>query len=195
MAKEIISLDCLIVLGARLNPEGRPGRIARMRLLHALEVWRAQGAGAFLLITGGPSHPAGVTEARAMADFALGWVADNWGPRDRERLAASLVLEEVSLSTQDSAENTLPLILRLEVQTLGLVSDTLHLKRARRLFRRHFRPHPLIIHKVPVPGVIRHYWQNRRYLWLTKMVLRETGAWLKLLARRTLPGRRPKIQK
>ena len=38
MPVESLALDCLIVLGARLNQEGRPGRIARMRVEHALHL-------------------------------------------------------------------------------------------------------------------------------------------------------------
>jgi hypothetical protein len=64
--------------------------------------------------------------------------------------------------------------------------------RAHYLFRRHYRQHPLSLNPLPVPGVIRHYWQNRRYLWLTRMALRETGAWLKILARHSRPRRRIK---
>ena len=75
---------------------------------------------------------------------------------------------------------------------MGLVSDALHMHRAHYLFRRHYRQHPVSLHPLPVPGVIRHYWQNRRYLWLTRMALRETGAWLKILARRSRPRRRIK---
>lgn len=187
MSKEKPIPDCLIVLGARLNPEGRPGRIARLRLTHALEVWQEQGGEAYILITGAPTHHTPVTEARAMADYALNWVAENWGPEQRNRVASCLILEEASHSTRDSAVNTLPLVLEFNLKTVGLVSDVLHLKRVRHLFHRHFRGHPVTLHPCPVPGVIRHYWQNRRYLWLLKMALRETGAWLKVLARRARP--------
>lgn len=179
-------LDGLIILGARLNPEGQPGRIARLRLTHALTCWQALGGLPFLLLTGGPSRqPAGVaaTEARAMADFALAWGEDQGGHELRSRVAGRLILEEASLSTQASAQNTLPLVLALNLKEVGLVSDALHLKRALFLFRRHFRRQPVRLHPLPAPGVVSHYWRHRRYLWLTKMLLRESGAWLKTLAR------------
>ncbi len=179
------SLHCLIVLGARINPEGKPGRIARMRLEHALALWQKGGGASCLILTGGCSRPGlAVSEARAMADFALERVEQKWGPELRERLESSLVLEEGSLTTRESAANTLPLVLDRNFAAVGLVSDSLHLRRARYLFRRHFRRHPVVLHPLPVPGVIRHYWQNRRYLWLSKMALREAVAWLKVLARR-----------
>jgi hypothetical protein len=186
-----LSLDCLIVLGARLNQEGRPGRIARMRVEHALHLWQAAGATCRLLITGGCSREGlNVSEARAMADHALDLAESSWGPEFRERLGTCLVLEEVSRTTWDSARHTLPLVLDWQFGAVGLVSDSLHLRRAHYLFRHHYRPHLVRLHPLPVPGVWRHYWQNRRYLWLTKMTLRESGAWLKVLTHRTRPRRK-----
>jgi hypothetical protein len=188
MSKENPSLDCLIVLGARINPEGRAGRIARMRMEHALHLWREGGATCFLILTGGCSRAGlAVSEARAMADYALDRVEEHWGAEFRERLEACLFLEESSLNTLDSACNTLPLVRDRNLDAVGLISDSLHLRRAHYLFRRHYRRHPIVLHPLPVPGVIRHYWQHRRYLWLTKMALREAAAWLKVLAHRPWP--------
>ena len=179
-------MDCLIVLGARLNPQGKPGRVARMRLTHALEVWRARGPGALILITGGFSGGHAVSEARAMADWALNWVETNWGLEMRDQLRPCLLLEEAGRNTAASARHTLPLIKELNFQSVGLVSDALHIRRVCYLFRRHFRAHGIALHPFPVPGVLRHYWRKRRYLWLGKMALREGGAWLKALAGRAL---------
>jgi len=179
------SLDCLIVLGARINPEGRPGRIARLRVEHALKIWQERGATGCLILTGGCSREGlKVSEARVMADYALEQAEEYWGLELRERLAACLILEEASRTTWESACHTLPLVRDRNLTTVGLVSDALHLRRAHALFHRRYRLHPVRLHPIPVPGVIRHYWQNRRYLWLTRMALRETGAWLKYLARR-----------
>jgi hypothetical protein len=186
MPKQTPPLPCLIVLGARINQEGRPGRIARMRVEHALKIWREEGATGFLILTGGCSREGlTVSEARAMADYALDRAEAHGGPGLRERLGACLLLEEASLTTSDSACHTLPLLLDLDIGAVGLISDALHLRRAHFLFRRHYRGHPIKLHTLPVPGVIRHYWRNRRYLWLTRMAIRETGAWLKVLTRRS----------
>jgi uncharacterized SAM-binding protein YcdF (DUF218 family) len=186
MPKQTPPLPCLIVLGSRLNQEGRPGRIARMRVEHALQIWREGGSSGYLILTGGCSREGlTVSEARAMADYALERAEEHGGPELRDRLGACLLLEEASYTTWDSAYHTLPLVLDLDLDTVGLVSDPLHIRRAHYLFRRHYRQHPIRLHPLPVPGVIRHYWRNRRYLWLTKMALRETGAWFKVLTRRT----------
>jgi uncharacterized SAM-binding protein YcdF (DUF218 family) len=182
-------LDALIILGARLNAQGQPGRIGRMRLAHAVQVWQGQGANAQVIITGGPTHGTGLTEARAMADFALALAEAQWGQETRHRLAERLLLEEQSKSTHDSARHTLPLIQELRLRDVGLISDGLHIRRAHYLFRRHYRRHGVNLHPLPVPGVLKVYWQNRRYLWLTKMALREGGAWLKVLARRAMDWR------
>ena len=193
MPEKSLSLPCLIVLGSRLNPEGRVGRIGRMRVEHALEIWREGGATGFLILSGGCSREGlDISEARAMANHALDRVSSLWGPELRERLEACLVLEEASRTNWESACHTLTLVRDLDISTVGLVSDSLHMRRAQALFRRHYRLHPIRLHPLPVPGVIRHYWRHRRYLWLTRMALRETGAWLKFLAHRSWPRRRKK---
>ncbi|MBM4274241.1 MAG: YdcF family protein [Deltaproteobacteria bacterium] len=181
-----MTLDCLIVLGASLNPQGKPGRLAKMRLLHALEVWRSRCPGAFFIISGGVVGGNQVSEARAMAEWALNWVGENWGAGVREQLRSCLLLEEASRNTAASAVHTLPLLKKLNLKSVGLVSDALHLRRARYLFRRHFRGRRIALHSCPAPGIYRSYWVQRRYLRLGKMFLREGGAWLKALARRTL---------
>lgn len=179
-------LDGIIVLGARLNAQGQPGRIGRLRLVHALTLWQEQGAEAYVIITGGPTHGTEATEARAMADFALAWAENTWGAEMRARLADRLILEEKSHNTLASARHTLPVIQELNLANVALISDGLHIRRVHYLFRRHFRHHQINLHPMPVPGVMKVYWQNRRYLWLTKMALREGGAWLKVLARRAV---------
>jgi uncharacterized SAM-binding protein YcdF (DUF218 family) len=183
-------LDCLIVLGARLNPKGQPGRVARLRLLHALQLWREHRPGCQILLTGGQRPGTAGSEARAMAGWSLNWVAENWGAGVREELAACLVLEEASLNTAASAANTLPLVQGLERRAVGLVSDRLHLRRAHYLFRRHFARHGITVHPLPARGLLQHYWRQRRYLWLTKMALREGGAWLKVWGNLVLGQRR-----
>jgi len=185
MSEKFLGLDGLIVLGARLNQEGRPGRIARMRVEHAIRLWHARGASCRILLTGGCSREGlAVSEARAMADYAIERAAMYWEPDIHERLETCLVLEEASRTTRDSARHTLALVRDLNLAAVGLVSDALHLRRAHFLFRRHYKNHPVLLHPLPVPGVFRHYWYNRRYLWLLKMMLRESGAWVKVLARR-----------
>jgi uncharacterized SAM-binding protein YcdF (DUF218 family) len=175
------SFDALIVLGARLNQRDEPGRVARARLVHALNLWRHCGGAGYVLVTGGVRPGRGCSEARAMADWALNWTAANWGEEARAALQACLVLEEASRSTAASARHTLPLARELGSRSVGLVSDSLHMRRAHLLFKRQFAPRGITVHPLPARGLVRHYWQQRRYLWLGKMALREGGAWLKVL--------------
>ncbi|MFZ5451297.1 MAG: YdcF family protein [Thermodesulfobacteriota bacterium] len=177
------SLEALIVLGGRVGADGYPGRPARLRLIHALNLWREQHPQALLLLSGGQNRGACVSEARAMADWSLNWVAENWGNEARERLAPLLVLEEASRNTQASAVNVLALLQQLGLQRVGLVTDHLHMRRAHYLFRRQARTRLHALHPLPYPGLLRDYWRRRRFLRLGKMLLREGGAWVKVLVR------------
>ncbi len=178
-------LEALIVLGGRVGADGYPGRPTRLRLLHALSLWREHYPGAYLLLSGGRNKGAPVSEARAMATWSLAWVEEHWGPAERERLAALLLLEETSRNTAAAAQNALALAERQGFKRLGLVTDHLHMRRAHYLFRRHLPYRHLSLHPLPFSGLLRDYWQRRRFLRLGKMLLREGGAWVKLLAQRT----------
>jgi uncharacterized SAM-binding protein YcdF (DUF218 family) len=176
-------LDGLIVLGARLNPQGKPGRVARLRLVHALRLWRHCGSQGYVLLTGGCQPGSPCSEARAMAEWALTCVGEHWGDEVRAALEACLILEEASRNTAASALRTLPLVQQLGSRTVGLVTDAVHVHRARFLFQRHFHPRGIRVQALPARGLVGHYWRHRRYLWLSKLVLREGGAWLKVLGR------------
>jgi hypothetical protein len=182
-----LQIDGLIVLGARLNPKNEPGRVARLRLVHALNLWRHCDFQFYVLLTGGCQPGCACSEARAMADWARIWVSEHWGDHLREALEGCLILEEASRTTAASARHTLPLAQARGSRAVGLVTDAVHIHRARFLFHRHFRPGGIKVHPLPARGLVRHYWRNHRYLWLSKMALREGGAWLKVLAQ--LAGR------
>jgi hypothetical protein len=184
-----LNLDGLIVLGARLNPQDEPGRVARLRLILALHLWRHCDPQAFVLLTGGCRPGTTCSEARAMADWALAWAGEHWGDAIREALHPCLVLEEASRSTAASARHALPLVEARGSRTVGLVTDAVHMHRARFLFQRQFHARGIKVHPLPARGLVRHYWCQRRYLWLGKMALREGGAWLKVLGHLAL--RRP----
>jgi uncharacterized SAM-binding protein YcdF (DUF218 family) len=121
-----------------------------------------------------------------MAEWALAWTGEHWGDDMRQALDACLILEEASHTTAASARHTLPLVQARGSRTVGLVSDSLHIPRANLIFQRHFRPWGLKVQPLPARGLVRHYWRNHRYWWLSKMALREGGAWLKVLGRLAL---------
>jgi uncharacterized SAM-binding protein YcdF (DUF218 family) len=179
-------VEALIVLGGRVGADGYPGRPTRLRLLHALNLWREHYPGAFLLLSGGQNKEAPVSEARAMADWSLQWVGENWGAEPRELLASLLILEETSRTTAAAAQNALALAQKLGLKRLGLVTDHLHMPRAHYLFRRQAAAHLHLLHPLPFSGLFQDYWQRRRFLRLGKMLLREGGAWVKVLGKRVV---------
>jgi hypothetical protein len=176
-------LDGLIVLGARLNHQGEPGRVARLRLVHSLNLWHSLDCRTYMLISGGCSRGSACSEARAMADWARRWVRDHWGEEASQSLNNCLILEEASLTTAASARHALPIVAARGSRTVGLVTDAVHIHRARFLFQRQFRHQGIRVHALPARGLVHHYWRQRRFLWITKMALREGGAWLKVLVR------------
>ncbi len=175
------SLQGFIVLGARLNQQGLPGRVGKMRLCHGLARWQEQGAEGYVILTGGRHPGMPVSEAQGMAVYALRWAEEEGGAELRDILGQRLILEEASLNTAASAQHTLPLVQTLNLSAVGLVSDALHIHRAYYIFGRHFSPHGISLHPLVAPGVLRSYWQQRGYLRLGKMALREGGAWAKAL--------------
>jgi uncharacterized SAM-binding protein YcdF (DUF218 family) len=179
-------LEALIILGGRVGADGYPGRPTRLRLLHALNLWREHYPGAYLLFSGGQNRGAPVSEARAMAAWSLQWVAENWGAEVQERLAPLLLLEETSRNTAAAAKNALALLQELGLRRVGLVTDHLHMRRAHYLFRRHLPVPHFHLHPLPFPGLIRDYWRRRRFLRLGKMLLREGGAWVKVWGKRAV---------
>jgi uncharacterized SAM-binding protein YcdF (DUF218 family) len=183
-------IDGLVVLGARLNPQGEPGRVARLRLVHALHLWRSGDCRGYVLISGGGRAGRSCSEARAMAEWASRWVSENWGDELCKTLEACLILEEASHNTAASARHTLALVEARGSRRVGLVTDAVHIHRARFLFQRQFHPRGIRIYPLAARGMVRHYWRQRRYLWLGKMALREGGAWLKVLVQQIT--KRPK---
>ncbi|MEW6660003.1 MAG: YdcF family protein [Thermodesulfobacteriota bacterium] len=178
------SLEALIVLGGRVGADGYPGRPTRLRLLHALKLWREHYPEAYVLFSGGRNKGAPVSEARAMTEWSLKWVEENWGAEVRARLEPLLLLEETSRNTAAAAKNVLTLVQNLGLKRVGLVTDHLHMPRAHYLFRRRLPPGHPSLHPLPFPGLLRDYWQRRRFLRLGKMLLREGGAWVKVLGKR-----------
>lgn len=176
-------MDAIIILGALIGRDGQPGRVARFRLTHALPLIIETYPGSWVVITGGLLPGRQVTEARAMGDWVVVQALELWGPVAGEGLAERLILEEVSLNTAASAQHTASLLQERGLQTAGLITDSLHMPRASYLFRRTFRPRQLTLRELPAPGLLQDYWRRRRYLRLSKFVLREAGAWVKVCGR------------
>lgn len=173
-------MDAIIILGALIGRDGHPGRVARFRLIHALPLVIEEYPGSWVVITGGllPGRP--VSEARAMGEWAVKRALEHWGEAKSRYLAQRLLPEELSLNTADSAHYTALLMQDKGLKNAGVVTDTLHMPRVEYLFKRTFQPRQLEFQPLPAPGLWQDYWRRRRYLRLSKFVLREASAWVKV---------------
>lgn len=124
--------DALVVLGARLRPEGTATPVLRRRVAKAAALWR-RGAAPVVIVSGGipPGSPSAVTEAAAMAELLTA----------RHRLPASAVVQEDrSADTLGNARETLALAAMQGWRHLILVTDAIHMRRALGTFRHVARP-------------------------------------------------------
>jgi uncharacterized SAM-binding protein YcdF (DUF218 family) len=176
-------MDAIIILGALIGRDGHPGRVGRLRLQHALPLVIEAYPDCWVVITGGwlPGRP--VSEARAMGDWAVRRALEQWGEAQSRNLEQRLLLEELSQNTTDSAHYTALLMEERGLKTAGIITDTLHMPRVKFLFKRTFGPRQLEFRTLPAPGLVQDYWRRRRYLRLSKFVLREAGAWMKVWGR------------
>lgn len=177
-------MDAVVILGARIGRNGYPGRVARFRLQFALPLIVETFPQSYVIITGGRLTGNTVSEAQAMGEWALQEAAQRWGQTVAQDLANRLLPEESSRTTAESAYHTAQLLLHHGLKTAGVVTDTLHMPRVRYLFAQTFEPRQLQFHPLPAPGLLQDYWRRGRLLRLSKFLLREAGAWLKVLGQR-----------
>ena len=114
--------DAIVILGARVEPNGQPGPDLRVRTLHAVSLYR-QGLAPYLVCTGGYRNDRLSAAAVACRLAVLEGV-----PQER------LLLAEGSMTTGEDAARTRDLAAAHGWRTAILVSHPLHLERARILF-------------------------------------------------------------
>ena len=115
--------DIIIVLGAGLRDDGRPGPALTRRTRQAAQLWN-QGVAPLVLCTGGQSEYYPRTEAAACRDILLGAGLP----------AEAILMEERSRSTEENAIFSRRILDALRLSRVVLVSDSYHLLRARWLF-------------------------------------------------------------
>ena len=115
--------EAIVVLGARLLPDGTPGSALSRRVAVGIALWR-QGAAPLLLLSGGGSR--GRAEAHAMAEAALAAGVPK----------TALLIEARSSNTLENAFESAALLSARGLGSVLLVSERYHLYRARLLFRR-----------------------------------------------------------
>jgi uncharacterized SAM-binding protein YcdF (DUF218 family) len=148
--------DVIVVLGARVQPDGTASPTLRARVEHAVELYR-RGLAAKVLFSGGVGD-FGSSEAevsRALA-VSLGVPGE------------ACLLEEQSHSTKQNAAFSGELIRARGWRSVLVVTDPYHLPRARRLFA----AEGLEVSGSPVLGAPRHRSWSERVYW----TLREVAA-------------------
>jgi uncharacterized SAM-binding protein YcdF (DUF218 family) len=129
--------DVIVILGAGLQGNGRPGPALTRRATHAAELYR-QGIAPRIICTGGWIERVQRTEASGCAAFLeeLGVPAD------------AILQEDQSRSTQENAANTFALMQAYSWQTAVVVTDGFHAMRAAWIFA----DAGIAIHNSPVPS-------------------------------------------
>lgn len=116
--------DAIVVLGARVRPDGQAGQGLRMRVLHAVRLYK-KGFAPKIIMTGGVGdNPP--SEARVSADLAV----QNGVPRE------DIIEENKSTSTWENAAFAAGICKKNGWKSVLIVSDPFHLWRARRNFER-----------------------------------------------------------
>ena len=116
--------DVIVVLGARVEPDGRPSSDLSSRIAHAVEVWKA-GQAPNMICTGGFKNE------RLSAAAVCRRVAIQLGvPADR------IILADGTSNTAEDAHAAAQVMAARGWRTAILVSHPLHLFRSRWLFER-----------------------------------------------------------
>jgi uncharacterized SAM-binding protein YcdF (DUF218 family) len=110
--------DVILVLGRRLRDD-QPTAVFKARLAHAADLWH-QGLGPRILVAGGITGKASVSEAEAGCD----WLQNHGIP------SSALLIENRSQHTLENLFWVRELIRAEGLRSIILVSDPLHLARA-----------------------------------------------------------------
>ena len=114
--------DAIVILGARVEPDGQPGPDLRVRTLHAVSLYQ-QGLAPYLVCTGGYQG-----DRLSAAAVACRLAVSQGVPQE------GVLLAEGSMTTGEDAVRTRDLAMARGWRTAILVSHPLHLERARILF-------------------------------------------------------------
>lgn len=116
--------DAIIVLGAGLLRDGRPGPALARRSLHAADLWHA-GIAPTIICTGGQAESFPRSEAAACREIL----------RASQVPASAILLEEQSRSTEENAIYSKRILESKGLGDVVLVSDSYHMLRASWLFQ------------------------------------------------------------
>ena len=111
--------DCIIVLGARVRPDGTLSDSLRYRCEAALEAWQ-QGLAAQVIVCGAQGRDEPVSEAEAMR----AWLVEQGVPE------GNIVLEDGSYNTEQNLQNAQALMRERGWESAIVVTSDYHLERA-----------------------------------------------------------------
>jgi uncharacterized SAM-binding protein YcdF (DUF218 family) len=114
--------DAIIVLGARVEPDGQPGPDLQVRTMHAVSLFQ-RGLAPYLICTGGYQN-----DRLSAAAVACALAVSQGIPPDK------VLLADGSMTTREDAARAHDLMAENNWKTAILVSHPLHLERARLLF-------------------------------------------------------------
>ena len=119
-ARPPVGLDCLVVLGAGLRPDGTPSETLRYRLDAAL-AYLAENPDTTCIVSGAQGFGESRTEADAMAEYLVAHGLDE----------GRVTKEELSSTTAENVRNSAELL--APGVSVGIVTNDFHLYRALRI--------------------------------------------------------------
>ena len=117
--REVHAADCIVVLGAKVHPDGRLSKTLLWRCERARELWRDGFAGE-LILCGGRGGDEPCTEAAAMAQYL----------RERGVPDARLHPVDRSVDTRENLRNAQQIMAAQGWKSAILVTSDYHLQRA-----------------------------------------------------------------
>ncbi len=114
--------DAIVILGARVEPDGQPGPDLAVRTLHAVSLFQ-RGLAPYVICTGGYAN-----DRLSAAAVACSLAVSKGVPAEK------VLMADGSMTTREDASSARDIMLANGWQTAILVSHPLHLERARLLF-------------------------------------------------------------
>jgi uncharacterized SAM-binding protein YcdF (DUF218 family) len=158
--------DAIVVLGARVEPDGQPGPDLRVRTSHAVDLFQ-RGLAPYLICTGG-YHDDRLSAASVARDLAVSLGV----PPEK------ILLADGSATTSEDAASAARLMAAHGWQTALLVSHPLHLERALLLFEGQgiaVYPSPTSTDLRAIPWATRAWLTVREAVGITWIYLAEVG--------------------
>jgi uncharacterized SAM-binding protein YcdF (DUF218 family) len=158
--------DAIIVLGARVEPDGQPGPDLQVRTLHAVNLFQ-RGLAPYLICTGGYRDDR-LSAAAVACDLAISQGVP----------AEKVLLADGSMTTREDAARAGQLMADHGWRTAILVSHPLHLERVRLLFEEQgitTYPSPTSTNLAAIPWPTRAWLTSREAVGIVWIGLEEIG--------------------